>query len=61
MKMVEVRRGAYRDSVALMQVSQAVASEAGVDTALIAMATELNVELLADMGFELSDPAGPND
>ena len=61
MKMVEVRRGAYRDSVALMQVSQAVASEVGVDTALIAMATELNVELLADMGFELSDPVGPND
>jgi FdrA protein len=60
-KQVEVRRGAYRDSVALMQVSQAVASEPGVDSALIAMATELNVELLADMGFDLTEPAGPND
>jgi FdrA protein len=61
MKTVEVRRGAYRDSVTLMQVSQAVATEPGVDAALIAMGTELNVELLADMGFELTEPAGPND
>jgi FdrA protein len=61
MRSVEVRRGAYRDSVALMQVSQAVAAEPGVEAALIAMATDLNVELLAGMGFELTEPAGPND
>ena len=42
---VEVRRGAYADSVRLMQVSQLVASGPGIDAAIVAMATELNLEL----------------
>jgi FdrA protein len=61
MRVVEVRRGAYRDSVTLMQVSQAVATAPGVEAALVAMATDLNVELLVGMGFELTEPVGPND
>ena len=60
-RVVEVRRGAYRDSVTLMQVSQAAAGEPGVDATLVAMATDLNVDLLAGMGFALTEPAGPND
>jgi FdrA protein len=60
MNHVEVRSGAYADSVTLMQVSRAVGAEPGVDAAMVAMATPLNLDLLADMGFEPPD-AGPND
>ena len=59
--LVEVRRGAYYDSVSLMQVSRAVGQTEGVDAALVAMATELNTGLLAGMGFTLAEEAGPND
>ena len=59
--LVEVRRGAYYDSVSLMQVSRAVGAAPGVSAALVAMATELNTDLLAGMGFTLSEPVGPND
>ena len=53
---VELRRGAYHDSVSLMQVSRAVAGTPGVAAAQVAMATELNVEVLGGMGFAV--PAG---
>ncbi|MGN6753100.1 MAG: FdrA family protein [Intrasporangium sp.] len=57
---VELRTGAYYDSVSLMQVSRAVAASPGVEAAQVAMATELNVEVIRGMGFELPD-AAPND
>ena len=57
---VEVRRRTYHDSVRLMQVSAAVQAVAGVETALVAMGTDLNLGLLADLGFVPSD-AGPDD
>ena len=53
---IEVRKGAYVDSVTLMQVSRRVADVEGVDAALVAMATDLNLELAAGMGFDV--PAG---
>jgi FdrA protein len=56
MRHVEVRKGAYVDSVTLMQVSRRVADLDGVDAALVAMTTDLNLELAAGMGFEV--PAG---
>ncbi|RLV50866.1 FdrA family protein [Nocardioides mangrovicus] len=57
---VEVRPGAYADSVALLQVSREVQQVAGVAAAQVAMATALNLEVLAKMGFDL--PAStPND
>jgi FdrA protein len=59
--LVEVRRGAYYDSVSLMQVSRAVGAAPGVSAALVAMATELNTDLLTGMGFTLTEPVGPND
>ena len=59
--LVEVRRGAYYDSVSLMQVSRAVGSAPGVSAALVAMATELNTDLLSGMGFTLAEEVGPND
>ncbi|MEO6142668.1 MAG: FdrA family protein [Dermatophilaceae bacterium] len=59
--LVEVRRGAYYDSVSLMQVSKAVRAAPGVGAALVAMATELNTDLLAGMGFTVDEAVGPND
>jgi FdrA protein len=50
---VIVRRGAYRDSVTLMQLSRRTG-------AVAAMGTPLNLELLAAQGFDPPD-AGPND
>jgi FdrA protein len=60
---VEVRRGTYHDSVRLMQASRALQQAPGVEEALVAMATDLNHELLSGMGFDLTSigEAGPND
>jgi FdrA protein len=58
---VELRPGAYADSVTLLQVSRTVQQIAGVTTAQVAMATTLNLELLAQMGFEVPPAASPND
>ena len=54
MDSVQVRRGTYHDSVRLMQASRALQLAQGVEEALVAMATDLNRELLAGMGFDVS-------
>ena len=48
---VLLRRGLYADSVTLLQVSREVGQAAGVQAALVGMTTELNLEMLAGMGF----------
>jgi FdrA protein len=58
---VEARAGAYADSVTLMQVSAAARNVAGVEAALVGMATELNLGLLPGMGFTPPPGAGAND
>ena len=60
---VEIQPGRYHDSVRLMQASKALQGVTGVADALVAMATELNLSLLADMGFDTKAAAGagPND
>lgn len=58
---IEMRRGAYHDSVTLMRVSREVAAEPGVERAMVAMGTALNRELIAGMGFAVPDGAGPDD
>ncbi len=58
---VWVRGGRYADSVTLMQVSRSVTQAAGVQAALVAMATELNLELLAGMGFGTAATQSAND
>jgi FdrA protein len=58
---VIVRRGAYHDSVTLMLVSREAAAEEGAETVSVAMATPLNVDLIAGQGFELPPDVGPND
>ncbi len=52
---VEIRSGAYADSVALLQVSKDVAAAAGVQAAQVAMATPLNLGFLAEMGFDIPE------
>ena len=57
---VEIRSGAYADSVTLLQVSRTVQAAPGVVTAQVAMATGLNLEVLEGMGFAVPD-SSPND
>ncbi|MGZ4485283.1 MAG: FdrA family protein [Nocardioidaceae bacterium] len=61
MKSLQTRKGAYVDSVALMQVSTRVAALDGVESALVAMATDLNVELATGMGFDVPTGVAPNE
>ena len=60
---VEFLHGRYFDSVRLMQVTRDVTAVAGVDASLVAMATDLNLRLLDEMGFDQSSvtAAGPDD
>jgi FdrA protein len=58
---VELRKGAYADSVTLLQVSRSVQGIEGVEAAQVAMATLLNVEVLTEMGFAVPAEATPND
>ncbi len=58
---VESRSGIYHDSVSLMQVSRRVSLVKGVEAALVAMATRLNLDLLTEMGFAVPDGARPDD
>jgi FdrA protein len=58
---LQVRRGAYVDSVTLMQVSRRVSAVPGVDTAIVAMATDLNLDLARSLGFEPPAGLGPNE
>ena len=60
MRRVALRRGTYVDSVSLMQVSKRVSALPGVSAALVAMATDLNLELAVDLGFEVP-ASSPND
>jgi FdrA protein len=48
---VELRAGAYADSVTLLQISRELQQLPGVVTAQVAMATPLNLEVLERMGF----------
>ena len=58
---VELRNGAYADSVTLLQVSRTVQGQDGVLAAQVAMATGLNIEVLTGMGFDVPAEATPND
>jgi FdrA protein len=58
---LQVRTGAYHDSVTLMQVSRVLGDRDGVQVAQVAMATELNVGLLAGLGFAIPERIGSGD
>jgi FdrA protein len=58
---VEARSGFYQDSVSLMQVSRRVSLVKGVEAALVAMATQLNLDMLEEMGFAVPAGTRPDD
>jgi FdrA protein len=59
---VEVRGGAYHDSVTLMQVSRQAEKLPGVEAAAAVAATPVNLELLARQGFAVeAGELGPSD
>src|SRR6185369_16567840 len=59
----KVERQSYRDSVALMRVSRAVATQAGVENAALMIGTPSNKALMRDAGLLAAEgeDAGPND
>ncbi len=57
LKHLELRRDVYYDSVILFQASSQLRELDGIDECLVAMATELNIRLLDDLGFK-SEEAG---
>jgi FdrA protein len=59
-KALQTRTGSYVDSVTLMQISKQIGSLQGVNAALVAMATDLNLDLAAGMGFEVATDVTPN-
>ena len=63
MTQTQIRRGAYYDSVVLMQLQRALARLAGVEDAGAVMGTPANKELLAQSGLLSSEAeaAGPED
>lgn len=60
-KNLQTRKGAYVDSVTLMQVSTRITALDGVRSAIVAMATDLNIELATGMGFEVPAGLTPNE
>src|SRR6185369_5036514 len=55
---LEVRRGAYYDSVTLMLVSRDVLAVDGVSAAQVAMGTELNLDRLRGTGRRRTERPG---
>jgi FdrA protein len=51
----QIRRGAYYDSVVLMQLQRALSALPGIQDAGVVMATPANLELLSANGFALAD------
>ncbi len=60
-RLLEVRVGTYRDSVSLMALSRDIAGRTDVDRALVAMATEVNLDLARTLGFEIPGAPTPSD
>ena len=60
-EVVRLHPGQYRDSVALMRLSAELNSTPEAEAALVAMATDLNLQLAGDLGFDLPSGASPTD
>jgi len=54
MKQVHVRQATYLDSISLMRISKKVSDLPRVHTVLVAMATDTNLLLLKESGFDMS-------
>ena len=55
MKKIKVEKSTYLDSISLMGISKRVSETAGVKTAMVAMATDTNLLLLKESGFDLAE------
>ncbi len=62
-KRIKVKSGSYYDSVTLMSISREVSQLEGIEEATLVMATDSNLEILRDSGFESEkiEDSGPND
>lgn len=54
MKRISVKKATYLDSISLMGISRKVSEAAGVKSAMVAMATDTNLLLLKEAGFDPS-------
>ena len=54
MKHVSIEKSVYLDSVSLMRLSKKVGEAPGVKSAMVAMATDTNLLLLRDGGFDVA-------
>ncbi|WP_455382519.1 acyl-CoA synthetase FdrA [Salinispira pacifica] len=61
MKRVTVRKDSYFDSIFLMSLTRKLKEEAGVADAVVAMGTEMNIQLIRSQGYEGVEGAAPND
>ena len=50
-----VHKGTYHDSAFLMRLASQLSALSGVDEAVVLMGTEMNLKLLLEAGFVLSD------
>lgn len=57
----QIRKGAYYDSVVLMQLQRALLSIPGISDAGAVMATPVNLDLLEASGLRPEEQAGPDD
>lgn len=62
-KKIIVRKNSYFDSVTLMSISNQIASENGIEEAVVVMGTDMNKDILHKVGMadEETDHAGVND
>jgi FdrA protein len=58
MKKILIEKSTYLDSVSLMRVSKKAAEADGIRSAMVAMATDTNLLLLKDAGFDPEGAAG---
>ncbi len=58
MRHITLKASTYRDSVALMRISKKASGLEGVSYVMVAMATDTNLDLLKEAGFEPAEFAG---
>ena len=61
MKRLVVKKNRYVDSVSLMSVGEKVKKATGVQSAEAQMGTPANLELLAELGYDIEEKITPND
>ena len=55
MQRIEIVKSTYLDSVSLMRISKLAGEAQGVTSAVVSMATDTNLTLMAEVGFDASE------